>query len=163
MSHDMTKLRAVFERAVAQAEGGKGKERHAGVGEAFEEQQIVRFGIWMKNTGFEIGQACKKALESARLPREQAIAELLGALNYLAAAVIVLETLPHDAEAPEDADGTMTVDDMVAALEDIGNRGMDLQIEGDLQSTIMTTFDNIGKKLDENQEKNDGKADDRAD
>jgi hypothetical protein len=45
----------------------------------------------MGSNHFEIGQACKKALESARLSPEKAVAELLGAINYLAAAVILRE------------------------------------------------------------------------
>lgn len=84
-------LRAVLERAARQAESGKGKLRHALDGEPFEQQQIVRLGEWMASTHFEVGQACKKALESTRLPRGRAVAELLGAINYLAAAVLVLE------------------------------------------------------------------------
>lgn len=42
--------------------------------------------------GYPLGQAVKKIYESQRLPTKQpAIAELLGAINYIAAAVIVLE------------------------------------------------------------------------
>lgn len=84
-------LRAVLERAACQAESGKGKLRHALDGEAFAEQQIVRLGEWMGSNHYEIGQACKKALESTRLAPERAVGELLGAINYLAAAVLVLE------------------------------------------------------------------------
>jgi hypothetical protein len=84
----------VYGLATRQAESGKGRERHAGKGEKFEDQQIVQLGVWMESAGFEVGQAVKKALESFRLPREGAIAELLGALNYLAAAVLVRERLP---------------------------------------------------------------------
>ena len=43
------------------------------------------------------GQACKKAQEASRMAaageRERAKAELLGAINYLAGAVIVLEEI----------------------------------------------------------------------
>jgi hypothetical protein len=84
-------LADVLDRALEQAQGGKGKERHAGKGEAFEDQQIVQLGEWMDSGAFAIGQACKKALESTRLPPECAIAELLGAINYLAAEVIRIE------------------------------------------------------------------------
>lgn len=81
-------LAAVLDEALAQAQSGKGRDRHAS-GEPFHDQQIVQLGEWMDSTGFEVGQACKKALESMRLPTEAAIADLLGAINYLAAAVIV--------------------------------------------------------------------------
>lgn len=85
-------LAAVLDEALQQAQGGKGIERHAGGGEAFEDQQIVQLGAWMGgSTAFAIGQACKKALESTRLPDDRARAELLGAINYLAAAVIVIQ------------------------------------------------------------------------
>ena len=84
-------LVAVLAEAAAQARDGKGKERHAGDGERFEDQQIVQLGAWMGSTHFEIGQACKKALESTRLPAARARAELLGAINYLAAAVILID------------------------------------------------------------------------
>lgn len=87
-------LRAVLARAVEQASAGKGKERHA-CGEPFHEQKIVKLTEWTGGTGFAVGQACKKAIESTRLPRDRAVAELLGAINYLAAAVIVLESSDH--------------------------------------------------------------------
>ena len=84
-------LARVLDLALGQAQGGKGVERHAGKGEAFEDQQIVQLGEWMNSTAFAVGQACKKSIESSRLPPDRAIAELLGAINYLAAAVIMLE------------------------------------------------------------------------
>ena len=84
-------LAAVLDEAIAQSASGKGKERHAMPGEAFEDQQIVQLGEWMNSTAFAIGQACKKSIESTRLPKPQARAELLGAIVYLAAAVTVLD------------------------------------------------------------------------
>lgn len=84
-------LARVLSLALCQAQDGKGKDRHAGAGEAFEDQQIVQLGEWMKSTAFAVGQACKKSIESTRLPKDRAIAELLGSINYLAAAVIQLE------------------------------------------------------------------------
>jgi hypothetical protein len=81
----------VLHRAREQAALGKGLERHATAGEAFEDQQIVQLGAWMGSTHFEVGQACKKSLESTRLPPDRAVRELLGAINYLAAAVILIE------------------------------------------------------------------------
>lgn len=86
-------LADVLRRALAQASTGKGHERHAEVNEPFERQVIAdmarRFGV-----GSVLGQAFKKSHEAQRLPRERAVAELLGAINYLAAAVIHLEATP---------------------------------------------------------------------
>lgn len=83
-------LADVLDAALEQAQAGKGKERHA-CGEAFHDQQIVQLGEWMSSTAFAVGQACKKSIESTRLPADRARAELLGAINYLAAAVILLD------------------------------------------------------------------------
>lgn len=82
-------LARVLNTAYQQAANGKGKERHA-EGEPFEEQIICevarRVGL-----GYTSGQAVKKIYESKRLPKDAAIAELLGAINYIAANIIVLE------------------------------------------------------------------------
>lgn len=84
-------LKDVLAEAVTQASQGKGSERHDPNGEAFEDQQIVQFGEWMGSNHFNVGQACKKSIESCRLPPDRARKELLGAINYLAAAVLVLD------------------------------------------------------------------------
>ena len=84
-------LARVLDDALKDAQSGKGKEHHAKQGEHFEDQQIVQLGEWMDSTAFAIGQACKKAIESTRLPPDRAKAELRGAINYLAAAVLVIE------------------------------------------------------------------------
>lgn len=83
------RLADVLDAALLQAQLGKGKERHAS-GEPFHEQPIVLIGRWMQDsTAFAIGQAVKKAIESTRLDDAAAVGELLGAINYLAAAVIM--------------------------------------------------------------------------
>lgn len=85
------RLAAVLDQALEQAQAGKGKERHAS-GEPFEDQPIVQLGEWMAgSTVYDVGQASKKAIESTRLKPAHARHELLGAINYLAAAVIVLD------------------------------------------------------------------------
>jgi len=61
----------------------------------FDRQPICEIAR-MVGPGYCLGQAMKKAQESARLPRDRAEAELLGAINYLAAAVIVLRERGHD-------------------------------------------------------------------
>ena len=86
-------LAMVLAEALEQASGGKGKERHDPLGDRFEDQQIVRLGLWAGSNHFCLGQAQKKSIESARLPYARARAELLGAINYLAAAVITLDML----------------------------------------------------------------------
>ena len=84
-------LATVLDAALEQAQAGKGKERHAGQGQAFHDQQIVQLCEWMGSTQGDVFQAAKKAIESTRLPPERAIAELLGAIVYLAGAVIVIK------------------------------------------------------------------------
>ena len=79
-------LGKVLKAAVDQAAHGKGALRHAS-GEPFEAQKICRIGRSV-GIGFPIGQALKKAEESVRLG-DDGPAELLGAINYLAAAVIL--------------------------------------------------------------------------
>ena len=89
-SHGYTELAYVLHRAFNQAAHGKGSARHQVNGEPFTEQVMQdmarRFGV-----GALLGQAFKKSEESQRLPHDRAVAELLGAINYLAGAVIALE------------------------------------------------------------------------
>jgi hypothetical protein len=95
-------LARVLDEALAQAQHGKGAERHAVPGEPFVDQQIVRICEWLGHGGvaFAVGQAVKKAIESSRLPDERARAELLGAINYLAAAVLVIDRRQGDRPCP---------------------------------------------------------------
>ena len=76
-----------------QAAYGKGRDRHAN-GKPFIEQPIMEIGR-MVGPGYQTGQAMKKAQEAmGMLDRGQhgpAQAELLGAMNYLAAAYILIE------------------------------------------------------------------------
>jgi hypothetical protein len=81
-------LRYVLELAVDQAANGKGKERHAN-GEPFDQQKICKISRAV-GVGFALGQALKKAEESIRLDKDAGLREILGAINYLAAAYIVL-------------------------------------------------------------------------
>lgn len=79
--------------AYEQAATGKGKQRHAD-DIPFENQKMLRNA---RKYGYKalLFQAVKKAEESVRLHEiygvEATIRELLGAINYLAAAVILLE------------------------------------------------------------------------
>lgn len=74
--------------AVAQAARGKGADRHAEKGELFSDQLIMSIPKRLGPGGecFCLGQALKKIFESRRLPPDRARAELLGAINYIAAA-----------------------------------------------------------------------------
>lgn len=86
------KLFAVLMQAFEQASGGKGKERHAKEGVPFEEQPMSAINKQLGSIDGFIYQAHKKSLEAKRLPDGRAQAELLGAVNYLAGAVIALDT-----------------------------------------------------------------------
>jgi len=93
-------LADVLRRAYDQSARGKGAVRHAQKDEPFTNQVILqgaaRFGI-----GALLFQAFKKSEESQRLKAGPAVNELLGAIVYLAAAVIERERLNA-----LDADGT---------------------------------------------------------
>lgn len=82
-------LAEVLERAYDQAATGKGHDRHA-QDLPFDQQPMQKL-IDLYGVGFALGQAAKKAQESQRLPAGRDVAELLGAINYLAGAVIALE------------------------------------------------------------------------
>lgn len=86
------KLADVFRRAFEQASEGKGKERHANEGVPFEIQPMSTINIEQGSIDGFLYQARKKCLESKRLPDGRAQAELLGALNYIAGAVIALDS-----------------------------------------------------------------------
>ena len=84
-------LNNVFQSAFKQAAYGKGKERHVQGTEPFEEQPIVEIGKRLQNNpaAGPLFQAVKKIYESGMLSKEQAITELYGAINYIAAAIII--------------------------------------------------------------------------
>ena len=102
--------------AVAQAARGKGADRHAEKGEPFSDQLIMSIPKRLGPGGecFCLGQAAKKIFESRRLAPAPARAELLGAINYLAAAWSLLGggesvfvSAPEDRETPLFAEGTL--------------------------------------------------------
>lgn len=90
--------------AMAQAARGKGADRHAEKGEPFSDQLIMSIPKRLGPGGecFCLGQALKKICESRRLPPDRARAELLGAVNYVAAAWSLLGGA-ESVFAPEDA------------------------------------------------------------
>lgn len=82
-------LAGVLQRALDQAQHGKGAERHAN-SLPFHQQPMQTIAR-AHGVGFLTGQASKKGEECHGLPHGAKIAELLGAINYLAGAVIFLE------------------------------------------------------------------------
>lgn len=90
------KLADVLQRAFDQAARGKGKERHA-QGEPFD-RQVMQDGARRFGVGALLFQAFKKSEESQRLEGQRGINELLGAIVYLAGAVIARETAAEQAE-----------------------------------------------------------------
>lgn len=79
----------VLREALNQAQIGKGEERH-GNGLPFMEQPALTITSAV-GLGFPLGQAMKKIQESQRMEPDAAKRELLGAINYLAAAILYLE------------------------------------------------------------------------
>lgn len=102
-------LKKVLKQAVDQAECGKGKERHAEANEPFERQIICevarRVGL-----GYPLGQAVKKIYESQRLGGTKGLDELLGAINYIAAAYIVMQERVKAETAKEAAEFSAALD-----------------------------------------------------
>lgn len=92
-------LKWTLDEAFSQAACGKGKERHVATqDQAFVDQPILVI-TRMVGPGFPLGQALKKAQESMRLPTTEAkVKELLGAINYLAAAIIYYKEIQANEE-----------------------------------------------------------------
>lgn len=78
----------VLRDALNQAQEGKGMERHAD-GQPFMEQPLLTITRAV-GLGFPLGQAMKKIQECQRMDTDAAKRELLGAINYLAAAILYL-------------------------------------------------------------------------
>jgi hypothetical protein len=81
-------LAEILQKALDQAQTGKGAKCHAN-GKPFLEQPIMEEGR-NSGPGFLSGQARKKILEALNCPDDdRAITDLLGAINYVAAMVIL--------------------------------------------------------------------------
>jgi hypothetical protein len=91
-------LRRVLMTAYNHAAVGKGRERHANGGD-FLSQDIMAIAR-VHGIGFQTGQAEKKVRESHgmmdRGDYRSARAELLGAINYLSAAYLLIEEKERD-------------------------------------------------------------------
>lgn len=90
-------LANVLERDFDQAATGKGAERHAD-NKPFHQQPMQQIGD-RRGVGFILGQADKKSEEAQGMANrgqvDAAVRELLGAIVYLAGAVIWLERHSH--------------------------------------------------------------------
>jgi hypothetical protein len=120
------KLEKVLTDAMEQASRGKGKERHAD-DEPFENQKICVINRWIAGSPVAgaLFQAVKKTVESSRLSGERAINELRGAINYLAAAIILLEEKTPPESEEEGQWGHSILEDIDDQQETI-NRGNDI-------------------------------------
>lgn len=83
-------LADVLARAHQQAAIGKGAERHA-CARPFTEQPMQSISELLGSETGLLYQAMKKIQESQRLEPDAAIRELLGAINYIAGAIIFKE------------------------------------------------------------------------
>ena len=83
-------LFAVLVEALEQAQNGKGKERHAN-DLPFVQQPMQAISDSLGSIAGMLFQAAKKSAESQKLEYAAARRELLGAINYLAGAVIWLD------------------------------------------------------------------------
>ena len=83
-------LTDVLARAHQQAAQGKGAERHA-CNRPFTEQPMQSISELLGSETGLLYQAMKKIQESQRLDQDAAIRELLGAINYIAGAIIFKE------------------------------------------------------------------------
>lgn len=89
---DYHSLTRVLQRAHDQAAYGKGKERHAN-DLPFEKQRMQTISRLLDSPDGMAYQVVKKVTEGLTLPeRERQVAELLGAINYLAGIVVFLES-----------------------------------------------------------------------
>lgn len=90
---DYSKLHQVLDLAFCQAAVGKGKDRHAN-GRPFDRQPIMELGR-MVGVGGPAFQAMKKLQEAVNMAKrgeiDAAKRELLGAINYSAAAYLLLD------------------------------------------------------------------------
>lgn len=84
-------LANILDEALEHAQNGKGSERHSS-GEPFDEQPIVAISKLLGSSHGNLFQAIKKLHESQRLPPHMARAERLGAINYIAASILVDES-----------------------------------------------------------------------
>lgn len=86
-------LSDVLREAYNQAISGKGSERHSYGEENFSEQLICEIARRLSPCSYSgpLYQSVKKIYESTRLQPGAAIRELQGAINYIAAAILLIK------------------------------------------------------------------------
>lgn len=96
-------LAEVLTAALMQAANGKGSQRH-GNGRAFADQPMAEI-TRAHGLGFPLGQAAKKGREAAGMVQrgefDAARRELLGAINYVAGAVLAINAMQQARSATE--------------------------------------------------------------
>lgn len=83
-------LVAVFALALEQASSGKGAQRH-GQGKPFDRQPMMEISRMIGGPAGCFYQAMKKTQEASRMEPGAAKREILGAINYLAGAYLLLD------------------------------------------------------------------------
>jgi hypothetical protein len=103
-------LASILQEALDQAQTGKGKERHA-TDEPFAQQEICN-GARLCGLGAMAFQVRKKILEAVRLIERNGVEagapDILGAINYAAAMLLVAREAKMMAEKDKPKDGRMT-------------------------------------------------------
>ena len=139
--------------ALAQAARGKGADRHAEKGERFADQLIMSIPKRLGEGGecFCLGQALKKICESRRLAPAPARAELLGAVNYIAAAWCLLGGAASVLRTPSKAPGNVCLgfaERVVSLMREAGVRevsfagpGACIRADGTVAGLHFTTED----------------------
>lgn len=121
------KLDDVLARAYNQASQGKGAERHANE-LPFHEQPMQQVANQV-GRGFLLGQAIKKIVEAQGLPADRAVAEMLGAINYIAGAVIHLEAQNDN----EPLQSVSYSDECEGKVEYLDSRFQLVEVSGDMR------------------------------
>lgn len=166
MNLDMTvpgyeSLRSVLLRAYDQAARTKGAERHAN-NLPFHKQPMQTIAA-AHGVGFLFGQAAKKAQEAQgmhdRGETNKAIHEMLGAINYLAGAIIFMETGKGEVTAKADPDVTETImvslretegcgDPSCSGCYPEGDEANDEALPAEVQAMLDTIKAQFGKNAD---------------
>lgn len=95
-------LRGVLDEAYLHASTGKGKVRHGKSGLPFEEQRMLSITRLLDSEAGLAYQACKKVSEGLDLPTLNArVAEMLGAINYIAGIVIFMREKQAELDSPK--------------------------------------------------------------
>lgn len=143
-------LAKILHRAYTQAATGKGAERHANE-QPFSEQPMQSIAD-KHGVGFLFGQADKKMTEAHNMMRrgetDKAVHELLGAINYIAGAILFAEKVkPAEPTEPAKPTSPFKVGDKVRIAEQIDKSKYELRPgwAGEMDETLgkLGTVSNI--------------------